>query len=133
MQLAIIREESAFDPRTESFANAVGLTQMIQPTAKRFAGGLPFDPQSLRDPAINVAVGGRFLSFIYALWGNNPALTVPSYNAGEGMVVRWLKGGAGPGGLAQIAQPALGQVDLFIESIPYDETRGYTSVCCRAI
>ena len=127
LQLAIIREESAFDPRTESFANAVGLTQMIQPTAKRFAGGLPFDPQSLRDPAINVAVGGRFLSFIYALWGNNPALTVPSYNAGEGMVVRWLKGALAPGGLAQIAsQPALGQVDLFIESIPYDETRGYT-------
>ncbi len=127
LQLAIVREESAFDPRTESFANAVGLTQMIQPTAKRFAGGLPFDPQSLRDPAINVAVGGRFLSYIYALWGENPALTVPSYNAGEGAVVRWLKAALAPGGIAQIAgQPALGQVDLFVESIPYDETRGYT-------
>ena len=46
LQLAIVREESAFDPRTESFANAVGLTQMIQPTAKRFANGLPFDREA---------------------------------------------------------------------------------------
>lgn len=127
LQLAIVREESAFDPRTESFANAVGLTQMVQPTAKRFSGGLPYDPQSLRDPAINVAVGGRFLAFIYSLWGNNPALTVPSYNAGEGAVMRWLKAALAPGGVAQIpGQPALGQIDLFIEAIPYDETRGYT-------
>lgn len=127
LQLAIVREESAFDPRTESFANAVGLTQMIQPTAKRFSGGLPFDPQSLRDPGINVAIGGRFLAFIYQLWQQNPALTVPSYNAGEGAVVRWLKGSLAPGGMAHIpGQPGLAQVDLFIESIPYDETRGYT-------
>jgi len=127
LQLAIVREESAFDPRTESFANAVGLTQMIQPTAKRFSGGLPFDPQSLRDPSINVAIGGRFLSFIYQLWQKNPALTVPSYNAGEGAVVRWLKSSVAPGGIANLpSPPGLGQVDLFIESIPYDETRGYT-------
>jgi len=115
LQLAIVREESAFDPRTESFANAVGLTQMIQPTAKRFAAGLPYDRESLRDPAINVAIGGRFLGYLWQLWQQNPALTIASYNAGEGAVMRWLK-----------ANAELGEIDLFIEAIPYDETRGYT-------
>lgn len=122
MQLAIVREESAFDPRTESFANAVGLTQMIQPTAKRFSSGLPFDRESLRDPAINVAIGGRFLGFIYSLWQQNPAMTISSYNAGEGAVTRWLKGTPEPAP----ELPQLSQIDLFIESIPFDETRGYT-------
>lgn len=116
LELAIIREESAFDPRTESFANAVGLTQMIQPTAKRFSGGLPYDRESLRDPAINLAIGGRFLAFLWQLYQGNAGLAVPSYNAGEHAVVRWLnKSGA-----------ELGELDLFVESIPFDETRGYT-------
>ena len=39
LQLAIMREESAFSPRIESFANAIGLTQMLVKTAKRFANG----------------------------------------------------------------------------------------------
>lgn len=143
LQLAIVREESAFDPRTESFANAVGLTQMIQPTAKRFANGLPFDRESLRDPAINAAIGARFLGFIWGIWQQNPSLAVPSYNAGEGRVVQWLKANitqpllASPVGTAGTAPPArppaaealdpvLNQLDLFVESIPFDETRGYT-------
>lgn len=116
LQLAIIREESAFDPRTESFANAVGLTQMIQPTARRFSGGLPFDGLSLRDPAINIAIGGRFLAMLCKLWQDNVGLAVPSYNAGEAAVVRWLKA----------TGTDLAELDLFVESIPYDETRGYT-------
>jgi soluble lytic murein transglycosylase len=122
LQLAIVREESAFDPRTESFANAVGLTQMIQPTAKRFSGGLPFDRESLRDPAINVSIGGRFLGFLFSLWQQNPALTISSYNAGEHAVIRWLKAQPEPSPVL----PELSQIDLFIESIPFDETRGYT-------
>ena len=123
LQLAIVREESAFDSRTESFANAVGLTQMIQPTAKRFSAGLPYDRESLRDPAINVAIGARFLSFLFQLWQKNPALTISSYNAGEGAVMRWLKNPSAP---QPDPVPDLNQIDLFIELIPYDETRGYT-------
>ncbi len=115
LQLAIVREESAFDARTESFANAVGLTQMIQPTAKRFAAGLPYDRDALRDPSINVAIGARFLGFLWQLWQQNPALTIASYNAGEGAVTKWLKTNADTA-----------EIDLFIEAIPYDETRGYT-------
>lgn len=115
LQFAIVREESAFDPLTESFANAVGLTQMIPPTAKRFSGGLRFDREALRDPATNVAIGARFLGFLWAAMKGNPGLAIASYNAGENAVFRWLKNYAD-----------LKELDAFIEAIPYDETRGYT-------
>ena len=116
LQVAIVREESAFDPLTESFANAIGLTQMIPPTAKRFSGGLPYDREALRDPATNVAIGARFLGFLWKVMGGNAALAVSGYNAGEGAVFRWLKASGSE----------LREIDAFIEAIPYDETRGYT-------
>ena len=65
LQLAIMREESAFSPRTESFANAIGLTQMLIKTAKRFANGAPVTRDVLLDPAKNVEIGSRFLGFLW--------------------------------------------------------------------
>lgn len=115
LQFAIVREESAFDPLTESFANAIGLTQMIPPTAKRFSSGLPYDRPALRDPAINVAIGSRFLGFLWQTMNHHPSLTISGYNAGEGAVWRWLR-----------QYGDLQEIDLFVEAIPYDETRGYT-------
>ncbi len=116
LELAIMREESAFDPNLESFANAVGLTQLTAPPAARFADGLPHDAQALRDPAINLAIGARELGQLYAAFDKNPALAIASYNAGEGAVRRWLRDPANKGR----------ELDEFVERIPYDETRGYT-------
>jgi soluble lytic murein transglycosylase len=116
LELAIVREESAFDPLMESFANAVGLTQLTPPPAARWANGLPHDRQALHDPAINVAIGCRELGALYKLYAGNPALTIAGYNAGEGAVNRWLKD----------PERANLATDEWIESIPYDETRGYT-------
>src|SRR5262249_18730889 len=59
---AVTREESAFDPVDESFANALGLLQMIIPTARRFAKpGEVVTRETLKDPAYNVTVGLRWL------------------------------------------------------------------------
>ena len=65
LQLAIMREESAFSPRIESFANAIGLTQMLVKTAKRFANGATVTREVLLDPAKNVEIGSRFLGFLW--------------------------------------------------------------------
>jgi soluble lytic murein transglycosylase len=116
LQFAIVREESAFDPLQESFANAVGLTQLTAAPAARFAGGLPHDRMALRDPVINVTIGARELGNLWADFGANAALTIAGYNAGEGAVRRWL---ADP-------ERAGMTLDEFVEAIPYDETRGYT-------
>jgi soluble lytic murein transglycosylase len=115
LQFAIVREESAFDPLMESFANAIGLTQLTAPPAARFAQGLPHDRAALRDPAINVTIGARELGHCLSAEGH-VALAIAAYNAGEGAVNKWRR------------DPERAQLsaDEFIESIPYDETRGYT-------
>ncbi len=116
MQIGIVREESGFDPLTESYANAIGLTQMIPPTAKDYAKGTGIDPtrESLRDPEKNVTIGSRFLGSIFKKWNNFVLLVPPSYNAGKGAVTRWLRTRGTWAG------------DEFIEGIVDDQARNYS-------
>jgi len=116
IQIGIVREESGFDPRTESYANAWGLTQMIPPTAKDFAKGTTIAPtrENMFDPEMNVTVGGRFLGNLYARNKGFMLLVPPSYNAGPGAVNRMLKA---RGTMA---------ADEFIESIVDDQARNYS-------
>lgn len=115
LPLAIVREESAFDPLRVSWANAVGLMQMIMPTAKRFARGTGINVTraALRDPEINTRIGNRFLAFLWRKWKHNVGLIPSSYNAGEGATARWLR------------QRGTWPMDEWAEAIPYDETRRY--------
>ena len=114
--ISFVREESAFDPLMESFANAIGLTQMIFPTARRFARGtgIVVSRTTLRDPDKNVTIGSRFLAFLVDKFHRRIGLVVPSYNAGEGATLRWLR------------ERGDWPMDEFAEEIPYDETRNYS-------
>jgi len=114
LQLAIMREESAFSPRIESFANAIGLTQMLIKTAKWFANGATVTREVLQDPAKNLEIGSRFLGFLWKHFDAAAPLAIAGYNAGEAAVDRWL------GERGDLA------MDEFMETIPYDETRNYT-------
>jgi soluble lytic murein transglycosylase len=113
---AIAREESSFDPEVVSWAKAYGLVQLIMPTAKRFASevGEKATPRTLKKPAVNLKIGARYMAWLWDRLNENPALVPSAYNAGEGAVRRWLQEDA--------ARP----LDVFIEEIPYDETRRYT-------
>ncbi|MBW2720306.1 MAG: lytic transglycosylase domain-containing protein, partial [Deltaproteobacteria bacterium] len=113
---AIAREESSFDPEVVSWAKAYGLVQLIMPTAKRFASevGEKATPRTLKKPAVNLKIGARYMAWLWDRLKENPALVPSAYNAGEGAVRRWLQEDA--------ARP----LDVFIEEIPYDETRRYT-------
>jgi len=115
LQISFVREESAFDPLRESFANAIGLTQMIFSTANRFAKGtgIKVSRETLRDPEMNVTIGSNFLSFLMNRFEQRVALVVPSYNAGEGATFRWLR------------ERGDWPQDEWSEEIPYDETRNY--------
>jgi soluble lytic murein transglycosylase len=116
MQIAIVREESAFDPLDESYANAIGLTQMIPPTAKDYAKGTGIDPtrENLRDPEKNVTIGSRFLGSLFAKWKGFTLLVPPSYNAGPAGVTRMLKA------------RGTWDADEFVEGIGDDQARNYT-------
>jgi soluble lytic murein transglycosylase len=112
LQLAIMREESAFNARIESFANALGLTQMLVKTAKRFNRNA--NREFLLDPARNLEVGSKYLALLLDRFHRKEPLVIAGYNAGEGAVDRWM------GERGDLA------LDEFLETIPYDETRNYT-------
>ena len=112
---AIMREESDFIPDARSSSNAFGLMQIIVPTARGVARGmgLPFDETSLKQPKISVALGTRLLGQLRASFRDNPTLAIAAYNGGGGAVGRWL------------AARGDEDFDLWVEQIPWDETRGY--------
>jgi soluble lytic murein transglycosylase len=113
---AVMREESSFDPEAQSPANAYGLMQIIEPTARRFAKpiGLRADPDSLRKPGVNVAIGCRVLADLVRTFSGNPLLAIPGYNAGPARPRRWLDEHAGV------------DFDVWVELISFTETRRYT-------
>jgi len=120
LAFAIMQTESRFDPGATSWAGARGLIQLMPATAKdlaRQAGLTDFDPDSLYQPARNLDLGTRYLGNLVRRFGGDDAavpLAIPSYNAGAGAVDRWLD------------KRRAWDFDLFIEAIPFDETRAYT-------
>lgn len=89
---AVVAVESAYEPGVVSPKGAVGLMQVVPDTAVRY--GVSDDAkrtveQKLRDPAINIRVGTRYLAELLARFGGDIALAVAAYNAGEGAVERY--------------------------------------------
>ncbi len=136
---SIIREESGFSTEIESYANALGLMQLILPTARTAAAQqrLQASRESLADPAVNIRLGTTFLGFLYALFQKSAPLAIASYNAGEGATFKWLRqfggprrihsdGGDRPGAVSGRSQNGTVPLDELVERIPYDQTRRYT-------
>jgi len=119
---AICRSESGFNPRVESHAAAIGLLQLILPTAQAMAKplGLTADAQTLRQPAVNVRLGARYLKLLLDRF-EREAQMAAGYNAGGGAVGRWRK------------QRGDWPLDLFVETIPFRETRDYAKRVLSAI
>jgi soluble lytic murein transglycosylase len=113
---AVMREESAFDPDAESSASALGLMQLVVPTARLAAKGttLPHDRRALKRPSVNVELGCRMLARFTADFPENPLLAIPAYNAGPNRVRDWLRD-----------RPST-DFDVWVELIPFLETRRYT-------
>ena len=119
---ALMREESALDPRALSPSGALGLTQVMPATARGVARKLKlhgYQTSRLLEPETNIRIGGTYLGELYARF-QHPALALASYNAGPGAVSGWLK--------ARGTLP----LDAFVEEIPLDETRGYVKRCLRS-
>lgn len=88
---AVIATESGFNTRAVSPKGAVGLMQLIPPTAERYGvkaeKDLPLQ-KKLTDPRINIAAGSRYLRDLIKMFPGQLELAVAAYNAGEGAVQR---------------------------------------------
>ncbi len=88
---ALIAAESGYDPRAVSPKGAVGLMQLMPPTAERY--GVKADDktplaQKLTDPKTNIRAGATYLRDLIKMFPGQPELAVAAYNAGEGAVQR---------------------------------------------
>ncbi len=119
---AVMRQESRFDPKLVSSAGATGLMQIMPATAQHVQernadiGEADAARSGLFDPSTNMELGQRYLAELLNSQdiGNNLFLLTAAYNAGPGTLARWRKE------LSDIKDPL-----LFIESLPYAETRNY--------
>jgi soluble lytic murein transglycosylase len=114
---AVAREESGFNPEAVSRAHAYGLVQILLPTAKllvRTKAERVRDAKTLLKPELNLTLGARFMASLAASFRNRYAMVPPAYNAGPAAVSRWLR------------ERGHEPLDVWVENIPYDETRGYT-------
>ena len=118
--LAVVRQESGFDPRAVSHAGARGMMQLMPATARHVARSLDLDParHSLDDPAFNLLLGSTYMDRLVRRYDGSLLLAVAAYNAGPGRVSGWLKRYGDP------RAPHIDPVD-WVETLPFAETRNY--------
>ncbi|CAN5205514.1 lytic transglycosylase Slt [soil metagenome] len=112
----ITRSESLFMPDVGSSAGALGLMQLLPSTGRETARRAQVDYRgsaSLLDPRINIALGTWYLGDMHDRFDGNKVLATAAYNAGSSRVLAWLP--------EDEAVPA----DVWIEAIPFKETRAY--------
>lgn len=109
---ALIRSESFFKPVVKSTASAVGLTQLMPSTAAAIAAALKMENFDLTDADTNIRFGVYYLTQMFKIHGKN-IRAFQAYNAGGGNVRKWKR--------LYRYDP-----DIFIEAVPFAETRTYS-------
>ncbi|MGY8959002.1 MAG: lytic transglycosylase domain-containing protein [Alphaproteobacteria bacterium] len=119
---AIVRQESAFDPKAVSHAGARGLMQLMPATARAVARTLKIRHSTRRltsDPRHNVNLGASYINGLIEDFDGSLVLALAAYNAGPHRVRRWLRENGDP---RRFDTPDA--ID-WIEQIPFKETRNY--------
>lgn len=112
---AVLRTESLYEPRAVSSAGALGLLQLLLPTARQVAqrAGLPVPARDdLFRPEVNIALGARYLRELNRGFRDRFILTLAAYNAGPNRIPGWLP-----------KEPV--DAEIWVENIPFNETRAY--------
>ncbi|MEL0116085.1 MAG: transglycosylase SLT domain-containing protein [Pelagibacteraceae bacterium] len=119
--LAIIRQESEFDARANSYVGAQGLMQLMPATAKLVAKNIsvPYSRTSLtKDPNYNVKLGTYYFDMLLEDYDGVFPFAIGAYNAGPNRIKAWLQ---------RYGDPNRGQINFvdWVELIRFEETRNY--------
>jgi soluble lytic murein transglycosylase len=115
----LIRQESGFDTSARSPAGALGLMQIMPATGTSLArelGVAGFRTARLTEPELNLRMGTRYLATMLARYDGRLGDALVAYNAGPTRMARWR------------GFPEHGDPELFVERIPFAETRGYVRI-----
>jgi soluble lytic murein transglycosylase len=119
---ALIRQESEFNPKVISYANAYGLMQLLPGTGRQLArhfGIRRLRPVQLLTADRNVQLGTFYFRDLLNSFGGQVELALASYNAGPGRANLWKSWG-----------PFREQPE-FVEAVPFHQTRGYIQIVLR--
>lgn len=112
---ALIREESRYNVQAVSHSQAIGLMQLMPGTAYGVAKRLGISlagKEDIHKPENNLRLGIDYLSYVLGRFKGNALFAVASYNGGPNAVAHW-------------ASKWPGDADIFVEDIPFHETRDY--------
>lgn len=118
----LMRQESSFNPDAFSRSGAIGLMQLMPATGenefrKRYKG--KFEEGLLFDPVINVTLGSQHIAYLLKKSRGDPVIALAGYNAGLTRALKWKK------------NLITSDIDVFIEMIPYRETKKYVKKVLR--
>jgi soluble lytic murein transglycosylase len=119
---ALIRQESEFNPKAVSKANARGLTQIMPATGRELSRRLQVKAYStarLFQPSVSLQLGSYYLKSVAASLGGRWEAALAAYNAGLSRANAWLTWG-------DFQEPA-----EFVETVPFSQTRNYVQVVLR--
>ncbi|MGA2903020.1 MAG: transglycosylase SLT domain-containing protein [Candidatus Korobacteraceae bacterium] len=119
---SLIRQESEFNPSAISHSNAYGLMQLLPRTGKGEAkkeGLHHYSTDSLLDPTTNIELGTHYFRQMIDQFGGQVEYALAAYNAGADRVQDWRVSGN------------YRDVEEFVESIPFTETREYVQAIVR--
>ena len=119
---SLIRQESEFNPNAISHSNAYGLMQLLPRTGKGEAkktGLAHYNTDKLLDPTTNIELGTHYFRAMVDEFGGQVEYALAAYNAGADRVADWRSSGN------------YRDVEEFVESIPFTETREYVQAIVR--
>lgn len=133
--LAIMQAESAYEPSAVSWAGAIGLIQIMPPTARDIAQRLkvkPFRAEMLLQPEINIRFGTWYLASLMKSLDKHVGGILSAEKTSEierSYIIKMLAAGAYNGGQTRvrrwIKRYGIKDMDEFVESIPIPETKRY--------
>jgi peptidoglycan lytic transglycosylase len=117
--MALVRQESAFNPRATSPSDALGLMQIVPATITRSSRSQRTVAQQLYDPAYNVRLGCAYLRGLLKRFNGNVPEALAAYNAGPTRASQW------------VSDYSFRDPQEFVESIPFQETRVYVKAVLK--
>lgn len=131
---SLIRQESAYNWRAVSSSNALGLMQLIPPTALEVSRELkvpnPEIPEDLFNSDFNIRLGTKYVRNMLNIFGNNVPMALASYNAGPTRMDKWIKLRAETNEL-KTRHSSKWQDEIWFDEVPWQETSFYVKAILR--
>ncbi|KHD89417.1 MAG: lytic murein transglycosylase [Bdellovibrio sp. ArHS] len=132
---SLTRQESAFNLQAVSTSNALGLMQMIPPTAQEVSKKLGMKvelPEDMFRPEVNIPMGSFYISQMLDQFENNVPFALAAYNAGPYRMRTWMEGRVE---ISELLSQKSSNVrdEIWFDELPWNETSFYVKAILRNI